>query len=106
MIIGKFTKVEGTNGNLDGIIETLHGEIGARFIPATKGADYDVQTDSGCDLGAAWKKTSGKGTTYHSVQLDSPLLPKPINCVLFEQNDGSFHLVWERPKPAQNGQQA
>jgi uncharacterized protein (DUF736 family) len=102
MIIGKLTKND--NGRLEGVIETLHGDVGVVFVPATKGAAYEVQTDSGCELGAAWHKTSERGTEYHSVQLDSPLLPKPLNCALFKKNDGEFQLVWDRPKPVQNGQ--
>ena len=47
--------------------------------------------------GAAWKKTAREGgTAYLSVKLDSPFLPKPVNCVLMPQDDGSHILVWSR----------
>jgi uncharacterized protein (DUF736 family) len=102
MIISKFTK--GENGRLEGAIETLYGEIGVVFVPA-KGAAYEVQTDSGCKLGAAWKKTSEDGTAYHSVKLDSRFLPKPLSCALFTKDDTDFVTVWNRPeRKPQDGQ--
>jgi len=99
MMIGKFRRAQ--NGRLEGVIETLSGEIGAVFVPAPKGAAYNVLTDSGCELGAAWAKTSKDDKAYHSVKLDSPFLPKALNCALFSstQNPNEFHLVWDRPEP-------
>jgi uncharacterized protein (DUF736 family) len=48
-------------------------------------------------VGAAWKKTAREsGTAYLSVTLASPPLPKPVNCALMPQDDGSHILVWSR----------
>ena len=103
MIIGKFTT--GENGRLNGVIETFSGYIGVVLIPASSGADFNVVTDSGCEFGTAWKRTTAQGgKPYLSVRLDSPFLLQPVNCALFAKQDGSEHyLVWNREKPASGG---
>jgi len=79
MIIGKFQNAE--NGRITGELDALLvGRVKLTFEPNTKGADYTVQTETGCEVGAAWKKTSREGDKpYISVRLESPFLPKPIN---------------------------
>jgi hypothetical protein len=45
-------------------------------VPNGKGADYTVVTDTACEIGAAWNKSSGKTVkAYISARLDSPFLP-------------------------------
>jgi uncharacterized protein (DUF736 family) len=56
MIIGKFTNA---SEGLQGYITTLSGDLDVNFVPA-KGADFAVLTDNGCELGAAWRKTTRK----------------------------------------------
>jgi uncharacterized protein (DUF736 family) len=97
MIIGKFTSKD--DGQLEGFLDTISGDVGLKFTPNTKGANYTVTTDNGCEAGAAWKRTTNDGKDYVSVRLDSPFLPAPINCALFVQKDGSYVLVWDRMKP-------
>ena len=101
MIIGKFQNAE--NGRITGELDALLvGRVKLTFEPNTKGADYTVQTETGCEVGAAWKKTSKEGDKpYISVRLDSPFLPKPINAALFPAKDGAGRqvLVWDQPKP-------
>jgi uncharacterized protein (DUF736 family) len=97
MIIGKFESAE--DGAFEGFIQTICAGMDLKLIPNTKGADYTVTTDFDCEAGAAWKRTSNDGKEYVSVRLDSPFLPAPINCALFEQKDGAFRLVWDRLKP-------
>jgi len=101
MIIGKFQNAE--NGRITGELDALLvGRVKLTFEPNTKGADYTVQTETGCEVGAAWKKTSKEGDKpYISVRLDSPFLPKPINAALFPAKDGAERqvLVWDQPKP-------
>jgi uncharacterized protein (DUF736 family) len=48
------------------------------------------------EFGAAWKKVSQKGKPYLSVKLDGPTLAAPIHCILTEQKDGSYRLIWTR----------
>jgi hypothetical protein len=51
----------------------------------------------GIEVGAEWKKTAREsGNADLSVKLDSPFLPKPVNCALMPQDDGSHILVWSR----------
>jgi uncharacterized protein (DUF736 family) len=52
--------------------------------------------------GTSWNRTSKDGgKAYVSVNLDSPLLPEPVNCALFTRDDDSYVLVWDREKPEQ-----
>lgn len=87
MIIGKFTtQKERIIGKLDALL----GSGKLIFTPSSRGPDYLVTADSsGCEVGAAWKRTSKDGKSYLSVRLDSPFLPGPVNCALFTQADGS-----------------
>jgi len=56
-------------------------------------------TETGCDVGAAWKKTSKDGAKpYISVRLDSPFLPMPLNAALFPGKERQHVLVWDRPE--------
>src|SRR5216683_6829515 len=77
MIIGKLENQ--ANGRITGKLDALLvGCIPLTFEPNSKGADYTVQTETGCEVGAAWKKTSKDGSkTFISVRLDSPVLTKP-----------------------------
>jgi uncharacterized protein (DUF736 family) len=99
MIIGKFeNQAQGRiTGELDAL---LVGRVKLMFEPNTKGANYIVQTEAGCEVGAAWKKTSQEGgKPYISVKLDSPFLPRPLNAALFPTKEAGKHvLVWDRPE--------
>ena len=66
--------------------------------------DFNVVTDSGCDLGVAWKK-SKDGRDYLSVRLDGPFTQTEVNCALFSNRDGGYDLVWTRAE-ARNRPQA
>jgi len=99
MIIGKFQNE--ANGRIVGDIDALLiGRTPLSFEPNTKGADYTVMTETGCEVGAAWKKTSKEGgKPFISVRLDSPFLPKPVNAALFPAKEAGRHvLVWDRPE--------
>ena len=76
MIIGKFKNADG--GRMTGHLDTISGTIGLTFTPNSKGADYTVTTSTGCEAGAAWKKTSKDDKAYVSVKLDGPFLPAPL----------------------------
>jgi len=100
MIIGRFENQ--ANGRITGELDALLvGCVPLTFEPNTKGADYTVQTETGCEAGAAWKKTSKDGgKPYISVRLESPFLPRPINAALFPAKEAGRHvLVWDQPKP-------
>ena len=99
MIIGKFENQ--ANGRITGKLDALLvGCIPLTFEPNSKGADYTVQAETGCEVGAAWKKTSKEGgKPFISVRLDSPVLTKPFNAALFPGKEPGHHvLVWDRPQ--------
>jgi uncharacterized protein (DUF736 family) len=52
------------------------------------------------EIGAAWEKNQQDGGSYLSVKLDDPSFSAPIFGALFGQEDGTFNLVWNRPKAA------
>jgi uncharacterized protein (DUF736 family) len=84
-----------------GTVETIGtGKLVLAFVPKTKGADFDIVTEGGCDVGAAWKMTAREsGKDYLSVMLDGSFLAAPINCAMFKAKDG-HQLVWDRKRPA------
>jgi uncharacterized protein (DUF736 family) len=99
MIIGKFTTTK--TGGYSGYLITLTHRGKLTFTPADKGVDYQVSLD-GIDVGAAWERTAKEsGKAYLSVKLDSPFLPRPVNCALMAQDDGSHILVWSRDERKQ-----
>ena len=97
MIIGTFENRP--NGRISGELDALVvGLVPLTFEPNAKGADYTVMTETGCEAGAAWKKTSKDGgKPYISTRLDSPFLPTPLNAALFPGKEPGQHvLVWDR----------
>ena len=54
------------------------------------------------EIGAAWSKTSNEGRDYLAVKLDDPSFTAPIYANLFEDEDGTFNLIWSRGRK-QNG---
>ena len=63
------------------------------------GPDFRITVEGG-ELGAAWKKTSGKGNDYLSAQIDSPVFSAPINFAVFPK-DGFAVAAWDRSKPTE-----
>ena len=97
MNIGIFTST--TGGNLTGNLPSLNLK-NVSFEAIEKkgnGPDYRI-TIEGAELGAAWKKTSEKGTEYLSAQIDSPLFPAPVNLAVFARESGKQVAVWDRPE--------
>lgn len=92
MIIGTFTQ---DAAGFAGTLVTLTKRQPLTFVPASRGADYQVTID-GIEVGAAWKKTSREGNPYLSVKLDSPFLSAPVHCALIGQGDGTHALIWSR----------
>ncbi len=123
MIIGTFIYDKATD-SFSGDISTLHFQFSpVEIAPANKksekGPDYRLvsQTAHGqVELGSAWKRTSQLGRAFISVELDAPLLDKPLNAALFLAEKGtSASLFWSRkkakaevtePKPKQSTKKA
>ncbi len=49
------------------------------------------------DIGAAWSKRTQDDRPYLSVKLDDPSFTAPVFAQLFENEDASHDLVWNRP---------
>jgi uncharacterized protein (DUF736 family) len=95
--IGQF---EHKNGIYTGKVWTLTGTLSVRISPTDlNGIEYIVTVaDTETEVGIAWNRTGEKkGTRYIWLKLDSPFLPAPAYCSLFEQPDGSYNLIWHRP---------
>ena len=85
-----------------GTIRTLTISVKARIV-ANESKKSDAAPDfrvyaGRAELGAAWKhRTSGDTPRdYLSVQLDDPSFAEPIRVALFEGEDGTAYLVWNR----------
>ena len=88
----------------------LHGRIFGFGLGVTP-VSFDPQTSKdgkeyfrliadagkeGYEIGAAFPKEKD-GMAYHSVSIESPSLPAPINAALFrDKESGVFTLVWNR----------
>jgi uncharacterized protein (DUF736 family) len=97
--IGIFTKKD---GKYQGKIQTLAFNANVSILPNTNGGNqapaYRVFSGKS-DLGAAWTKISeNSGREYLSVKLDDPSLAAPLFANLIELEDGTFGLLWSRPK--------
>lgn len=97
-LIGTFTAQD--NG-YTGTVRTLTLNVKVKLVPADKESDKapDYRIMSGSfEIGAAWKKVSSNDKPYLSVTLDDPSFPVTIYARLIENEDGSHHLIWSRPK--------
>jgi uncharacterized protein (DUF736 family) len=98
-IIGVFKK---TDDGYEGTIVTLALNAKAKFVPCEKRSqnspDFRVVTGKG-EVGAAWQQAMEEGERpYLSVSLDDPSFGEPVKAALFEADDKSFNLVWNRQK--------
>jgi uncharacterized protein (DUF736 family) len=90
-------------GNLQGKIFGLGlGVTPVLFEPQTSkdGKNYfrliAEPSKLGYEIGAAFPREKD-GMVYHSVTIDSPILPAPINAALFiDRENGNLNLVWNR----------
>jgi uncharacterized protein (DUF736 family) len=97
--IGSFTR--SNDGIYTGAIKTLAIDAKARLVPSDPASTSDKAPDlrvlvSGVEIGAAWRRTSKEGRTYHSVKLDDPSFTAPIYANLFEGENGEHALIWSR----------
>ena len=97
--IGSFTR--NPDGTYTGSIKTLAFDVKARLVPSDPASTSDKAPDlrvivSGVEIGAAWRRTSKEGRTYHSVKLDDPSFTAPIYANLFEGENGEHALIWSR----------
>lgn len=101
--IGSFTPDQ--QGILQGRIFGLGlGSTSVSFVPQTSQSGNNYyrlmadSTGSAYEIGVAFPKEKN-GNIYHSINIDSPVLPAPISAALFpDRNTGEYNLFWSRPE--------
>lgn len=97
--IGHFKKV---GNGYEGTIETFVLDVKVKFVPNEKTAENqpDYRLVRGrSEVGGAWKRTAKEGEReYLSVSIDDPSFSDTVRARLFEAEDKSFNLVWNRQK--------
>lgn len=101
--IGQFTR---TKSGYSGRLTALGIDAELAFVPAEpseaeNAPDYRVLLggDDGIEIGAGWRHVGERAGDYVSVQLDSPLFPRPLCANLFRSGDdnSAWGLHWSRP---------
>jgi len=102
--IGSFKKV---GNEFQGEIVTLSLQAkGVRITPEVNRSNEDAPSHrvyvGRVEIGAAWLKCSNEGRDYLSLKMDDPSFNAPIYANLFEDEGGSYTLIWSRSRK-QNG---
>ncbi len=50
------------------------------------------------EIGAAWTKRTNDDRPFLSVKLDDPSFIAPIFTQLYDNDDGTYDLIWNRPQ--------
>ena len=60
---------------------------------------YIGEGDDALEIGAAWNRTGERAGAYLALQIDDPVLMKPLRANLFKSGDEGelYRLVWSRP---------
>ena len=98
--IGTFKKT-GSN-EFTGEIVTLSVQAkGVRIVPDQRTTGENAPSHlvlvGRAEIGAAWSKRSNEGRDYLGLKLDDPSFTAPIFANLFDDEDGSYSLIWSRP---------
>ena len=96
--IGNFKMV---SGELRGEINTLSLKIKSVRIAASEQVSDAAPSHriyvGEAEVGAAWSKRTNENRPYLSVKLDDPSFVAPVFAQLFENDEGLYDLVWNRP---------
>lgn len=102
-LIGIFSQTE--NG-FRGHIQTLLISAPVAIIPIKEKSskqfpDYRINLDHGdkeITIGSGWIRRSNADQSYVSVQIDDPVLERPIlaNLILANEKEAIHHLYWSR----------
>ena len=98
--IGTFKK---TGNDYQGEIVTMSVQTkNVRIVPEdTQGNDNAPSHRvfvGRAEIGAAWTKRSSEGRDYLSLKLDDPSFTAPIFANLFDDEEGSYNLIWSRAR--------
>ena len=81
-----------------GILETSTLKTKIKFVPlkdrSEKQPDYRILTGKR-EIGAAWSRTSKKGSAYLFLKLTDPSQPDPVVCNLYRNASGPA-VLWTR----------
>jgi uncharacterized protein (DUF736 family) len=99
---------EATRAGFAGRMRSIGLEHDVRIVEghqsdAHNAPDYRIVIGDEADeleIGAAWKQVGKKAGKYLSVQIDGPILPRPIRANLFQSGGDPtvYILIWKRPR--------
>ncbi|OBQ62242.1 DUF736 domain-containing protein [Mesorhizobium loti] len=101
--IGRFTRTKtGYSGRLTALgIDVELAFVSAEPSDAENAPNYRILLagHDGIEIGAGWKHVGERAGDYVTVQLDSPLFPRPLRANLFRSgdDDSAWGLHWSRP---------
>ena len=82
----------------EGTLETRTLKTKVKFVPlkdrSEKQPDYRILTGKR-EIGAAWSRTSKKGSAYLVLKLTDPSQPDPVVCNLYRNVSGPA-VLWTR----------
>ena len=82
----------------EGTLETVTLKAKVKFVPlkdrSEKQPDYRILAGK-LEIGAAWSRTSKKGSAYLFLKLTDPSLPDPVVCNLYRNANGPA-VLWTR----------
>jgi|JI8StandDraft_2_1071088.scaffolds.fasta_scaffold18645_2 uncharacterized protein (DUF736 family) len=99
--------VKPTKGGYLGAIATMALDAAIAFAPVTsnnpRAPRFEVLARNGAkrwvQIGAVWEQASKEdGTMFLTGKLDDPSMVQPLYIAAFEQQDGSYNIVWSRPQ--------
>lgn len=95
-------------GSYVGTISTLRLQMAVALKPVDSENEnapkYEVHARSPngqyVQVGALWEKASNStGELFLQGRIDDPSLAAPVSITAFEQDDKSYNVVWQRPRP-------
>lgn len=99
--------VKPTNGGYLGAIATMALDAAIAFSPVSsnnpRAPRFEVLARNAAkrwvQIGAVWEQASREdGTVFLTGKLDDPSMVQPLYIAAFEQQDGSYNIVWSRPQ--------
>lgn len=99
--------VKPTKGGYLGAIATMALDAAIAFAPVSsnnpRAPKFEVLARNAAkrwvQIGALWEQASQQdGVFFLTGKLDDPSMPQPLYVAAFEQQDGSYNIVWSRPQ--------
>jgi uncharacterized protein (DUF736 family) len=109
MNIGQIS--QNANGHFTGQIATLAIDMAIHLVPVNSDKErapkYEIcaRSPSGArvQVGAFWEQSAkATGEVFLQGRLEDPSIPKPLQISAFEQQDGSYNLVWQEQRRPRN----